>query len=979
MKFAALLGTKDEADILPLAIEQLRYIGVELIIVMDVASTDDTLAYLAEAEAAGDIWVFQDNFDETPDGTGREVKAALARASEAEWVLFLDSDEIALPRHGTLHDLEDLDGHDILAVPRYNVALGPEGPHMPSEMTPAHYDDVLIYAQPIPDFYYHMRREPLTPWIRGVLEPKTLVRSEAVAAMHPGDHDIDATTVKPWRRAVAHDLLLAHVPFRDLERFEMRSANYLAEVDADPEAFSGWTAWQWRRFADMQREGRTAEEYDRQVIDADEMAALRDQRVVRSVAEVFAEPITGARGDEEWMSMAARAEPWLTATSMVSRRERIQPGGKLEHLSGSGRYPAVLLPPDHVVRFYGPWRGGIEASGREAHVLRLLEAHGAPQVPRVVATGELEPDLHYIVMTRMPGVARRQIEYELSGDDRIAIAGWMGDVVRQLQAAPLSHEDRTAGWDRFEEIARARYDEVERSALGRGLAPELVGRLDGWLPGIDALMGKPDDAVLCHGSLGASSVMGQPAEPSFVPTGVVDLSRSFVGPPLADFGAIWWDILERDPDALERFLGTSGLGQDPGFERHALAWALMAPFSKTPALDDVGNIVDPDDLADRWFGGHPASSPGGSSPRPSSHVDDPDEPAQAASHGVTGVETAGMEAPTVSATASPGEHEALEQLESLSRSEDAYQLARHQAEPWTRAAGIVCDREGLPVDGPPRPIESGSRPAIRVPQGHVIKFYGPWDWGDILFDQEVQALQRLDRDPELPVTRLVAAGWLSESWRYAVLSWVDGARLKDVEAGRWAEDASGLLTWLGRFVRSLHAVPLEPDEGADGLVQHDKVVAYRHREAARRAGERNLLPPHLLAQIDAWLPPLGELIADSPDAVLVHADLTPSNIIGEAAASGFSPIRVIDFNQSVVAHALYELGPVWWTILEGEPQRTRTFLSEAHLPGMPDRIPPRHALAWALLNPAWRPQPFAWLDSVGSLDDVAARAFGDGR
>jgi aminoglycoside phosphotransferase (APT) family kinase protein len=237
-------------------------------------------------------------------------------------------------------------------------------------------------------------------------------------------------------------------------------------------------------------------------------------------------------------------------------------------------------------------------------MLRLLEADSSLTVPRLVAVGDLDPDLRYAVMTRMPGVALRQIRYELGSSDRDAVARWLGDFVRRLQAVPLSHEDRTRGWDRFEEVARWRYDQIDRFAMGRGFSAELVQRLGGWLPSVDELMGKPDDAVICHGALGANSLMGRPAEPSFVPTGVVDLSQSFVGHPLADLGAIWWGILERDPDALEQFLRTSGLErQGPGFARHALAWTLMTPFSKTPDLDDVAGMADPDDLAGRWFGG----------------------------------------------------------------------------------------------------------------------------------------------------------------------------------------------------------------------------------------------------------------------------------------------------------------------------------------------------------------------------------------
>ncbi len=325
MRFAAILGTRDEADVLPTVVRRLREIGVDLIVVNDVGSTDETAEYLTEAERSGDIWVLHEPVD-LGGNVERAALSAIARSVEVDWLLFLDSDEVPLPRHGSLHDLEGLADLDILAVPRYNVALGPDGPHLPSTLSPQHFDEILVYAQPIPDFYYHMQRVPETPWIRGVLEPKLLVRPEAVAVLQDGSHDVDPGDRWRWRRAVSHDLLLAHLPFRNLERFQMRAANVREVIDAAPEHYIGWNAWQWQRFAQMDREGRAREEYERQVIDAHELASLQQQRVIRSVAEIFEEPITSADSDEAWMSMAARAEPWLTATSLVSRKEAIQPG-----------------------------------------------------------------------------------------------------------------------------------------------------------------------------------------------------------------------------------------------------------------------------------------------------------------------------------------------------------------------------------------------------------------------------------------------------------------------------------------------------------------------------------------------------------------------------------------------------------------------------------------------------------------------------
>lgn len=607
MRFAAFLGTKDEADVLPVVVEQLRAIGVELIVVSDVQSTDGTLDYLAEAEAAGDIFVFHDR---QGADFGGAAAAALVRAIEADWVLFLDSDEVPLPRHGSLHDLVGLEELDIVAVPRYNVVLGPDGPHLPPALETKRYEHILLYAQPIPDFYYHMQREPETPWIRGVLEPKVLVRPEAVGRLQAGSHDVDGATQRRWRRGVSHDLLLAHLPFRNLERFEMRAANVREVVDGAPGKYSGWNSWQWQRFATMDREGRTREEYDRQVVDANELADLRTTRIVRTAAEVFRDPLTAAGSDEEWMAMAARAEPWLTATSLASEREGIQPEGKLEHVSGSGQYPVVTLPHDHVVKFYGPWRRGPEIMQREVEVLRALEADGGLPVPRLRGSGHLGSDLQYVVMTKIEGIPLDTIRYQLDAAERASVATWSGDFLRRLHAIPLSEADRARGWDTFAEVVAWRYGQVVDLARRRGFAGSLVARLERWMPSIESLMGDAANAVLCHGDLNAGNLIGRPTEPQFDIKGVIDFNQSFVGSPLADIGAIWWGVLQRDVEALKVFLASSGLREHSGDDlpRHALAWVLMTPFWTSAGLDDVAHIADPDELAERWFGGSAQAS-----------------------------------------------------------------------------------------------------------------------------------------------------------------------------------------------------------------------------------------------------------------------------------------------------------------------------------------------------------------------------------
>ncbi len=162
-------------------------------------------------------------------------------------------------------------------------------------------------------------------------------------------------------------------------------------------------------------------------------------------------------------------------------------------------------------------------------------------------------------MTKVPGVSLGSIDYRLDREQRVAVASWTGDFIRRLQSIALSDEERSTGWATFMEVAGRRYAEVERLSRDRGFSEAFVARLRDWLPSIESLLGDPAGAMLCHGDLNSGNLLGRPAEPLFEVQGVIDFNQSFVGHPLADIGAIWWHILDRETDALEAYLASAGV------------------------------------------------------------------------------------------------------------------------------------------------------------------------------------------------------------------------------------------------------------------------------------------------------------------------------------------------------------------------------------------------------------------------------------
>ena len=254
MRFAAALGTIDEVDLLPSVIEQLRRIGFSEIFVLDYGSTDGTLEYLREEERRGDIWVLHPR--PTDDyWTWDTIQWRITSDPEIDYVLFLDSDELLLPAGGTLESM-DLEGYDVVTIPRYNVVLQPTGPAVPLDDPSRSLSDTLVWARPMSDPFRRLRDDPDMPWIRGQLEPKVLARPSAIRGIQPGFHGIVTDPRARVRSAYAADAIIAHVPIRTFERFERKVANYRATVEAFPEWYEGGQGWQWVRWLRVFDEGR---------------------------------------------------------------------------------------------------------------------------------------------------------------------------------------------------------------------------------------------------------------------------------------------------------------------------------------------------------------------------------------------------------------------------------------------------------------------------------------------------------------------------------------------------------------------------------------------------------------------------------------------------------------------------------------------------------------------------------------------------
>jgi hypothetical protein len=298
MTFAAVVGVKDEVELIGPSVRHLRRIGVDHIIVCDVGSTDGTLDVLeAERRVGGLIVKHVDPAVVIDYESASRHDLALAKETGADWVLFLDADEFVLPKTGRLSDCRDLIRAGVIVMDRFNVMVPvPDGigGYVAPVMCPIGYDNLLLLTNRVDELTLtlgpsrmkqYLAENPDVPMITVAAGPKVLARPDSLCGVKPGGHDVDA--LPGTERVIATDLIVAHFAFSTLARFERKVTNIRAEIEKHPAFFAGDYAWHWRQWAGMTAPGEIAAEFERQLADESTLRRWRQEGFVQSAAEIF--------------------------------------------------------------------------------------------------------------------------------------------------------------------------------------------------------------------------------------------------------------------------------------------------------------------------------------------------------------------------------------------------------------------------------------------------------------------------------------------------------------------------------------------------------------------------------------------------------------------------------------------------------------------------------------------------------------------
>jgi hygromycin-B 7''-O-kinase len=243
----------------------------------------------------------------------------------------------------------------------------------------------------------------------------------------------------------------------------------------------------------------------------------------------------------------------------------------------SGANPVFSLGDRLVVKLVPHlWSNVVQ---REIECLQFLADKTTLPVARVVAEGRIE-DWTYLVSTRLPGSPLDQVWPLLGPEEKDALAGELGGLLRGLHQIPINGL-RPGGivWEEFCENAIASW--TARRDLQRLPAPL---RADGprFLAQVNP-RSTPAPLVLLHGDLAPENMLVEHGAEGWRISGVLDFGNAMTGDPLFDLTAPTVLLAPGQAEIVGRILASCG--GPPALDARTLRRRLMALTLIHPMAD----------------------------------------------------------------------------------------------------------------------------------------------------------------------------------------------------------------------------------------------------------------------------------------------------------------------------------------------------------------------------------------------------------
>jgi hygromycin-B 7''-O-kinase len=191
--------------------------------------------------------------------------------------------------------------------------------------------------------------------------------------------------------------------------------------------------------------------------------------------------------------------------------------------SSQGENIIFFVDEDFVIKIFAPFR---ENCLRETEALAFAQGKLSIKTPDLMHTGKIDR-WSYLVMTRLPGQASREVWASVGQRDRLEIVSRLGLAISELHryAAPLQ-TDLDRNWRGFIE-RQARMSVDRQRACGAN--PEWLASLPPYIDARLALLPTDYEPVLLHGDIHAGNLLLMEEGGRWQIGGLIDFGDSLWG------------------------------------------------------------------------------------------------------------------------------------------------------------------------------------------------------------------------------------------------------------------------------------------------------------------------------------------------------------------------------------------------------------------------------------------------------------------
>ena len=344
-------------------------------------------------------------------------------------------------------------------------------------------------------------------------------------------------------------------------------------------------------------------------------------------------------------------------------------------------------------------------------------------------------------------------------------------------------------------------------------------------------------------------------------------------------------------------------------------------------------------------------------------------------------------------------------------------------EPFVRhvasRSGFECQRilPGLPGTYPTFIVDLANPEGQSTPSSIVVKFFGPLFDGAGSFQVERAMGIFIAKEPLcIHAPGILAEGQLTPDWCYLIFEHIPGVSIGQARQELPTDTLDEVAVQLGKFMRELHTFtatdrPVIP-MGVTKM-SWDGYVAFLEAQRAKCYDAHQHwhdLPPHLLAELIDFIPPVEQLIDLTSPSHLIHADLTADHLLGRlvpsdssatlatikshypahpvgalpvirpstgSAGMGWESLAIIDWGDSRLGNILYELAALHFDLFQADKHLLHLCLQAYGLPAFYQQEFARKAFSMVLLHQFPMPtQIYAPHHDAQSLAELAERLFG---